>query len=194
MAADAFDLAGFCVGFVESDEVIDAGCSREGDVIVGIASSGLHSNGFSLIRRLIDTGRLPLTDDLLAPTALYAPIVLELVRSLRANDLRVGGLAHITGGGLARNLPRALPAELGARVWAARWPRPEIFAPVAQAAALSDEEMRATFNCGIGFAAVVPHAAADHSLAVIRGAGFDAWLIGDVRPVAELGGRRYVEA
>lgn len=186
MGEDEFDLAGFCVGFVERDSLIDGSAARAGDVVIGLASSGLHSNGFSLIRRLVDEGRLPLTDGLLTPTRLYAPTVLGLVG--------VHAMAHITGGGLARNLPRAVGAALGVRVDPSTWPQPAIFDDVARAAGMDAAEMRATFNCGIGFAVTVERDAAESVMGALESRGMEAWHIGEVRPVDELGGSRYVEA
>lgn len=193
MAEDEFDLAGFCIGFAERDAVISAADSRAGDVIVGLASSGLHANGFSLIRALLDDGNLAPSDELLTPTRLYAPVVLELLAALRAGGLRAGGLAHITGGGLARNLPRAVPDGLGVRVDTSAWPQPAIFEQVARAAGMAGDEMRATFNCGIGFAVLLEPDAARPALALLRQDGIEAWVVGEVRPAGELGGR-YTEA
>jgi phosphoribosylformylglycinamidine cyclo-ligase len=186
MADDEFDLAGFCVGFVERSALIDGTAAQAGDVVIGLASSGLHSNGFSLIRRLVDDGQLPLVDELLTPTRLYARAVLAL------SD--VNGLAHITGGGLARNLPRAVGPSLGMQLDPSSWPQPAIFDIVARAAGMNGEEMRATFNCGIGFAAIVDRDAAGAAIAALARHDIEAWLIGEVRPVDELGGSRYVEA
>lgn len=186
MGEDEFDLAGFCVGFVERSELIDGSATRAGDVVIGLASSGLHSNGFSLIRRLVDDGRLPLTDELLTPTRLYARAVLGLDG--------VHGLAHITGGGLARNLPRAVGPTLGIRVDPAAWRQPAIFDAVARAAGMDGVEMRATFNCGIGFAVIVGRDTVEATIASLAGQGIEAWPIGEVRPIDELGGSRYVEA
>ncbi len=194
MDPDAFDLAGFCIGFVERDELIDGGAAKEGDVVVGMASSGLHANGFSLVRRLIDTGVLTLDEELLTPTRLYAGAVKNLLDQLRGWGLRVGGLAHITGGGLAGNLHRAVGAGLGVRVKVGSWPEPRIFRSLARAAGIDDAQMRATFNCGIGFAAVVEPAAVDTTVASLREAQIEAWVIGEVLPLAELGGTRYLEA
>lgn len=194
MDDDAFDLAGFCIGFVERGELIDNSAARAGDFVVGLASSGLHSNGYSLVRRLIDAGRLPLSNELLTPTRLYAPVVLDLLSDLRAGGHRIGGLAHVTGGGLARNLPRAVGADLGVQVRPADWPVPAIFDAVQRAADMDGAEMRATFNGGIGFAVVVEPEAVVRTLESIRGAGIDAWQIGEVRPAADLGGATYVEA
>ncbi|HUP83180.1 MAG TPA: phosphoribosylformylglycinamidine cyclo-ligase [Candidatus Limnocylindria bacterium] len=190
MEPDEFDLAGFCVGFVERSDLVDGSAARAGDIVIGMASSGLHSNGFSLIRRLIDDGRLPLTDELLTPTRLYARAVLDLA------DASVGlrGLAHITGGGLARNVPRALGGSLGVRVDPAAWSQPAIFDVVARAAGMDGADMRATFNCGIGFAAIVAPDGAGAVTGFLAARGIESWPIGDVRPVDDLGGRRYVEA
>lgn len=193
MDPDAFDLAGFCIGFVERDEIIDGGAAKDGDVVVGVASSGLHANGYSLVRRLIDTGVLTLDEELLTPTRLYSGAVLRLLDQLRGRGLRVGGLAHITGGGLAGNLPRAIGADLGVRVNVGSWPEPRIFRSLARSAGIDGAQMRATFNCGIGFAAVVEPAAADTTIASLRESQIEAWVIGEVRPIAELGGARYVE-
>jgi phosphoribosylformylglycinamidine cyclo-ligase len=193
MDEDAFDLAGFCIGFVERDEMIDNSAAQPGDVIVGMASSGLHSNGYSLVRRLVDDGLLPLADELLTPTRLYAPAVLELIAVIRGRGLRIGGLAHVTGGGVARNLPRAVGIGLGVRVRPADWPQPPIFESIRRAADIDAAELRATFNCGIGMAAVVEPAAAELAVETIRNAGIDAWQIGEVRPLVELGAD-YVEA
>ncbi len=194
MHEDDFDLAGFCIGFAERDELIDARQSRAGDVIVGMASSGLHSNGYSLVRKLVADGTLPLSEELLTPTRLYAPAVLALIDALRDRGLRVGGLAHITGGGLARNLPRALDAKLRARVHPGSWPEPDIFERIARAAHASGVEMRATFNCGIGFAAVVEPAAAQVAIDAVGAHGIEAWVDRRRLRRANSGDERYVEA
>ncbi len=194
MADDEFDMAGFCVGFAERDELIDARLSRPGDVIIGLASSGLHSNGYSLVRKLIGSGQLTLNDELLTPTRLYAPAVLALVGELRDRRQRIGGLAHITGGGLARNLPRAIGADMAAVVDTASWPAPTIFESISKGAGVSGAEMRAIFNCGIGFAAVVEPAAAEAAVAALARHGIEAWQIGRVEQATLHDGKRYVEA
>jgi phosphoribosylformylglycinamidine cyclo-ligase len=186
MAEDDFDLAGFCVGFVERDDLIDGSAARPGDVVIGLASSGLHSNGFSLVRRLVDDGRLPLSEELLTPTRLYSPAVLKLGR--------VHGLAHITGGGLARNLPRAVARDLGIRIRVGSWHQPELFDTIARAADMDGAEMRATFNCGIGFAVVVEPEAVSETIQVLGENDVEAWPIGEVATLADLGGVRYLEA
>jgi phosphoribosylformylglycinamidine cyclo-ligase len=194
MDDDEFDLAGFCVGYVERSRLIDGSAAREGYIVVGLASSGLHANGFSLIRGLIDDGRLPLTEELLTPTRLYAPTVLDLEASFWRDQRSLGGLAHITGGGLARNLPRAVGPALGVRVDPTRWRQPSIFDAIERAAEMDGAEMRATFNCGIGFAAIVAPEAADWVIELMGDRGIKAWAIGEVRPIDELGRQRYQEA
>ncbi|CAN5709256.1 phosphoribosylformylglycinamidine cyclo-ligase [soil metagenome] len=193
MGDDDFDLAGFAIGFVERDELIDGTAARAGDVIIGLASSGLHANGFSLVRSLIERGTLELSDELLEPTRLYAPAVLALIEALRTSGLRLGGLAHVTGGGLAGNLPRGVTATLGVRLDPSAWPQPELFTRIGRLAGIGAVELRATLNCGIGFAAVVEPAAVEPSIALLAGHGIAAWPIGTIAPAAELGAR-YVEA
>ncbi len=194
MDPDAFDMAGFCIGFVERDELIDGRAARAGDIVIGLASSGLHANGYSLVRRLVDDGALALDEQLLTPTRLYAPAVLRLTADLRGRGLRVGGLAHITGGGLAGNLPRAVGSDLGVRIKVGSWPEPQIFGTISRSAGIGDAEMRTTFNCGIGFAAVVEPAALDATLDSLGESLIESWAIGEIRPIDELGGARYLEA
>jgi len=203
MAADAFDLAGFCVGFVERDELIDRTDAQAGDAIIGLASSGLHANGYSLIRKLVDQGSISLADvtdggqtwadELLTPTTLYAPAILALLGMLRTEGLRSGGLAHITGGGLAANLPRAVGDDLGVRFLTSSWPQPPVFDAIGRLAGIGGAEMRATFNCGIGFAIVLEDAAVDSSIQLLAGHGIEARRVGEVRTLDDLGAR-YVEA
>jgi phosphoribosylformylglycinamidine cyclo-ligase len=162
MEPDAFDLAGFCVGVVGEDAMLGPQRVREGDVLVGLASSGLHANGYSLVRRALldDAGyeldevlpRLgrPLADELLEPTRIYAPLVLEL-----AGDGLVHAAAHVTGGGLVENVPRALPASLGARIRPASWPVPSIYGVLEDVTGASAEDLRSTFNLGIGMVLVI---------------------------------------
>lgn len=187
MEEDAFDLAGFCVGVVEEDSMLGPHRVTEGDALVGLASSGLHSNGFSLVRRaLLERGgyglddELPrlgrrLGDELLEPTAIYAPLVLGL-----ASDGLVRAAAHVTGGGLPENLPRVLPAGLGAEVREGSWPVPPVFGLVREAAGASAEDMRATFNMGIGMVLVVPSERVPEVLERSTAAGTSAFEIGRV--------------
>ncbi|MEP6759120.1 MAG: phosphoribosylformylglycinamidine cyclo-ligase [Actinomycetota bacterium] len=160
MPDDQFDLAGFCVGVVEETAMLGAQRVTEGDVLIGLASSGLHANGYSLVRRVLLDGRpldatVPelgrsLADELLEPCAIHAPIVLDLHRRglLRA-------AAHITGGGVIENIPRMMPAGLGARLQRGSWTEPAIFGLLQREADLSDDDLFATFNMGLGMVLVV---------------------------------------
>jgi phosphoribosylformylglycinamidine cyclo-ligase len=160
MPDDQFDLAGFCVGVVDEGRVLGPDRVREGDVVIGLASSGLHANGFSLVRSaLLDRYPLDetppgldrvLADELLEPCVIYAPDVLSL-----ANDGLLHAAAHITGGGFLENIPRALPPGSGARIRHGAWPEPAIFGLIRAAADASDADMFSTFNMGVGMVLVV---------------------------------------
>jgi phosphoribosylformylglycinamidine cyclo-ligase len=148
-----YDLAGFCVGVVEKARIIDGRTIAAGDVLLGLASSGPHSNGYSLIRRIVGEEPLSsnLADSLMEPTRIYVKPVLKLLAAVP-----VRGLAHITGGGLLGNVPRVLPAGTRALIKKAAWPRPEIFGWLQQTGKVADEEMWRVFNCGIGMVVIVP--------------------------------------
>jgi phosphoribosylformylglycinamidine cyclo-ligase len=227
MAADELDLAGACTGVVERSRLIDGSAVEAGDAIVGFGASGLHSNGFSLVRSVVadagwdldasfagllrGVGGAPrdatgdagpdatLGDVLLTPTRIYARAVLRLRDDLeaaggtaRGTNPGIHGLAHITGGGLPGNVPRALPAGLGARLDPARWPLPPVMRLIATAAGIDDAELRATFNGGLGMVAVVPADAVEPAIASLARSGVPAWRVGEVAPLEALGGR-YVE-
>ncbi|MGE4219295.1 MAG: phosphoribosylformylglycinamidine cyclo-ligase [Alphaproteobacteria bacterium] len=186
-----YDLAGFSVGAVERDKALTGATVRDGDLLLGLASSGLHSNGYSLVRRLVerlgadyaapapfDPSR-SLGEALLTPTRIY-------VASCRA-ALATGGvraLAHITGGGLLENLPRVLPDGLGARLDWSAWQRPAVFDWIAQAGRVTGPELARTFNCGIGMIAVVPPDAADAVTAALAAAGETVYRIGRIEPAS----------
>jgi phosphoribosylformylglycinamidine cyclo-ligase len=184
-AGDDYDLAGFCVGLVEKDAIIDGRRTRAGDAIIGLASSGPHSNGYSLIRRLLAAsgatpateldGR-PLYDALLAPTRIYVRSVLALMA-----ELPVHGVAHITGGGPTGNIPRTLPEGLEAVLEERAWPRPAVFDWLQSAGHIERAEMHRTFNCGLGMTLTVPAEHADRALAILRGRGEQASVVGEVR-------------
>jgi phosphoribosylformylglycinamidine cyclo-ligase len=180
-----YDLAGFAVGAVERDALLDGTQARAGDAVVGIPSSGVHSNGYSLVRMLCDPldwaeeyglGE-PLADALLRPTRIYVRTCLQLLR-----DFPVHGFAHITGGGLTENIPRVLPPGLGVRLQRGSWQEPPIFGLLRQLGSLSDDEMWRTFNCGLGMVVVVPAA---HAAAVATATG--GTVVGEV--VADPEGR-----
>ena len=186
-AAGDYDLAGFCVGAVERDNVLTGRDIAPGDVILGLASSGVHSNGFSLVRRIIQQegwqidepmpgqgGRL-LGDVLLEPTRIYVRALLPLVQ-----EGRIKGLAHITGGGLLENSPRVLPQGCHTIVNADRWPLPVLFAILQQGGRIAPEEMARTFNCGVGMAVIVAADSARSVAAALEGAGETAFEIGRV--------------
>jgi phosphoribosylformylglycinamidine cyclo-ligase len=182
---DDYDLAGFCVGLVERDAIIDGSKVQPGDAVIGLSSSGPHSNGYSLIRKLLsvagaDAGTQldghSLFDRLLVPTRIYVKSLLAL-----AAAMPVHGLAHITGGGLTDNIPRVLRAGLEVRLQRSAWPRDPVFDWLAHTGKLDDAEMHRTFNCGIGMVVIVAAARADAALALLRQHGEAAQLIGAVR-------------
>jgi phosphoribosylformylglycinamidine cyclo-ligase len=219
MEPDEFDLAGFCVGVVERERLIDGSSAREGDALIGIASSGLHSNGYSLVRHILaenrlnlgegyaellgrilgpetpaepDAAALSLGEVLLTPTRIYSQAILGLRRRLleAGSDLR--GVAHVTGGGLPGNVPRALPEGLAARLDPSAWPMPSVMKLMGALGSLSDAEIRSTFNGGLGMVCVVPSAAVDAALASLAADGLAAWRVGEA--TAGHSGVRYVES
>lgn len=180
-----YDLAGFCVGVVERELIIDGSRVRAGDAVIGLSSSGPHSNGYSLIRRLLAVagataatqldGRT-LFDRLLTPTRIYVRSLLQLIRALP-----VHGLAHITGGGLSDNIPRVLSAGLQVRLQRSSWPRDPVFDWLERTGNINAQEMYRTFNCGIGMVVIVAATQVDAALKVLQGAGEQAQLIGVVQ-------------
>ncbi len=177
MDDDEFDLAGFCVGMLQHADRTGPDLVNEGDALIGLPSSGLHSNGYSLVRSALlgsagysledvlpRLGR-SLADELLEPTTIYAPLVLRLL-----DDHGVHAVAHITGGGIPENLPRALPPGLGAEVDERAWPTPPIFELVGEAGGVTQEELRATFNMGIGMVLIVDPRSVDDVLSAADGA------------------------
>ena len=183
-AAGEYDLAGFAVGVVEKDAIIDGRSIAAGDVVIGIASSGPHSNGFSLIRKIVEAKHVhfempfegrTLGDVLLEPTRIYVRPLLRLF-----GEVRVKGMAHITGGGLVENIPRVLPNKLQARLERKRWTRPGIFDWLQREGKVSDAEMHRVFNCGIGMVVVLAATDAKRALVVLEDAGERAQQIGEI--------------
>ena len=172
-----YDLAGFCVGVVERKRIISGKSIRPGDVLIGLASSGAHSNGYSLIRKIVERARpdAAMLDALMEPTRIYVKSVLKLIASVP-----VKGLAHITGGGLVGNVPRVLPRGTRAVIAASSWPRPPLFKWLQQQGNVAEEEMHRVFNCGIGMVAVVAAADAKRAAAKLRAAGETVYEIGTV--------------
>ncbi len=181
-----YDLAGFCVGAVEKSALLDGSRVQTGDVLIGIASSGAHANGFSLIRRILeragspwdlDLGGVRLADALLAPTAIYVRPMLRLLAERPPH-----AMAHITGGGLTENIIRVVPEHLALDIDAGAWPLPPLFAWLAEVGRLGDAELWRTFNCGIGFVLLVDAAAATATGGWLAQAGLRHWRIGEVVP------------
>jgi phosphoribosylformylglycinamidine cyclo-ligase len=183
-----YDLAGFCVAIVEEDELIDGREVRNGDRIVAVASSGVHSNGFSLVRRILESSgttaesRLPgdggpgLIDALLTPTMLYG----SLVHALREAALPIHGMAHITGGGLPENLPRCLPEGLHGAIDPDSWERPALFRWLQEQGEVAEADLWNTFNLGVGFCLVVSEEAVAATLRTCRAVGHRAWVLGQI--------------
>lgn len=194
-AAGEYDLAGFAVGVVDRAQMLDGTKAVVGDTVIGVASSGLHSNGFSLARRVIEGEmRLRMGDlvpelgttagkALLVPTKIYARAVTAL---LGACGNAVHGLSHITGGGLGGNLPRVLPEGLGARLDLASYERPPIFNVIAKGGPVDEDEMRRTFNLGVGLAVVIAKEAVDGAIAALQTAGETAWRLGEIIHVGDV--------
>ena len=165
-----YDLAGFCTGIVEENEIVDGKIIKPGDKVIGLASSGLHSNGYTLINDMLWRHKIFWKDtpELLTPTTIYAPIVKELM-----DEYPILGMAHITGGGIEENLSRCLPEGLKVRVDYNSWPLPPIFSKVQLAGEIPEEEMKRVFNLGIGFCLVVPPEIDIHTT-------IPSWVIGEV--------------
>jgi phosphoribosylformylglycinamidine cyclo-ligase len=225
MDPTAFDLAGCCVGVVERELLIDGTAAQAGDAILGLAASGLHANGFSLVRGLVSRWDLPLDrpyqeqlvrtlggdattaamgvepehelatlgEVLLTPTRIYARPILALRSALLSAGHDLRAVAHITGGGLPGNVPRALPAGLGARLDPLRWWMPSVMRLIGALGGLGDDEIRATFNGGLGMVVVVAPAAIEAATSALRDAGVESEVVGEVLPVDRLGGARYAE-
>ena len=172
-----YDLAGFCTGVVEEDDIIDGSNITKGDLIIGIESSGLHSNGFSLINDMLWRHKIAYLDmpELSTPTRIYVSVVRELI-----NEVPILGMAHITGGGIVENLPRCIPDGLKANVNYDSWPLPDIFKKIMFAGEIPPEEMKRVFNLGIGYCIVIPKDAERDAHDTIDAFGYKSWTIGEV--------------
>jgi phosphoribosylformylglycinamidine cyclo-ligase len=207
MEPGEFDLAGFCVGVVERSRMIDGTAPKAGDALIGIASNGLHSNGFTLVRRIIadagldlgegydelvgrilgpdtmpepETAGLSLGEVLLTPTRIYALAILRLRRRLNETGADLLGVAHVTGGGLPGNVPRVVPAGLGARLHPGNWPMPSIMRLLGVLGSLSEGEVRSTFNGGIGMVCVVPLESVETAISSLEDDDLEAWHVGEI--------------
>ena len=173
-----YDMAGFCTGIVDKEDIIDGKSIKPSDRIIGLASSGLHSNGYSLVNYLLTRHQIFYADhpELLTPTTIYAPVVKRLLREID----EVYGMAHITGGGIPENLPRCLPKGLKAHVDWNAWSVPEIFMEIQRKGNVDELEMRRVFNLGIGYCVVVPANRVELTMDIIREEDIDCWEIGEV--------------
>lgn len=185
-AGSDYDLAGFCVGVVEKSQILDGSKVAEGDVLLGLASSGPHSNGYSLIRKILEISGAnldteldgqPLGDALLAPTRIYVKPLLSLIKD---SGVEVHALSHITGGGLLENVPRVLPSDLTARIDAGAWQRPAVFDWLQRQGNVSEHEMHRVLNCGIGMIVVVSAAQADAAKRHLEAAGERVFRLGEI--------------
>ncbi|MEA2550066.1 MAG: phosphoribosylformylglycinamidine cyclo-ligase [Chloroflexota bacterium] len=225
MDDDAFDLSGSCIGVVERQDLIDGSAVVAGDAIVGLAASGLHANGYSLVRALLAQWDLDLGEPyqarlrrslgdaetdaaiavapreematlgeiLLTPTRVYARAVIDARAAVRAVGMDIHGIGHVTGGGLPGNVPRAIPGSLSARLDPARWVMPSVMRLFGALGGLDDEELRATFNGGLGMVMVVPPAGVPTALEALAAFDVTAAVVGEVAESADVGGARYVE-
>jgi len=177
------DLAGFCTGIVEENEIIDGSLIQRGDKIIGIESSGIHSNGYSLINEMLWRHKISYKDshigegtpELLTPTTIYVSVVEALLK-----EVPILGMAHITGGGIPENLPRCLPKGLKAHVDYNSWPLPKLFSKIQLAGEIPEEDMKTTFNMGIGYCLVIPDEGVQDAHDVIASYGYKSWTIGEI--------------
>nr|WP_275051467.1 phosphoribosylformylglycinamidine cyclo-ligase [Brenneria goodwinii] len=178
-----YDVAGFCVGVVEKSEIIDGSKVQAGDVLVALAASGPHSNGYSLVRKILEVSKTdpaqvalegkPLADHLLAPTKIYVKSILSLIEKID-----VHAICHLTGGGFWENIPRVLPEGMQATIDESSWQWPAVFNWLQQAGNVSRREMYRTFNCGVGMIVALPAEQADEAIALLNSSGETAWKIG----------------
>lgn len=182
---DDYDIAGFCVGVVEKSAIIDGSKVQNGDAIIALASSGPHSNGYSLVRKIIEVSGVnpaayqlagrSIADHLLAPTKIYVKSILNLI-----TQLDIHAIAHITGGGFWENIPRVLPDNTQAIINENSWQWPAIFNWLQQAGNVSRHEMYRTFNCGVGLIVVLPKSLAEQAITLLHSYGENAWLLGEI--------------
>lgn len=186
---DDYDLAGFCVGVVEENEVITGKAVQQGDVLIALASSGVHSNGYSLVRKVIEVSQTDVTtttlnngenlaDALMKPTKIYVKSINALQKLI--GNANIHAMAHITGGGLTENLPRVLPDDLAAQIELASWQLPAVFDWLQQQGNITQNEMLRTFNCGVGYVVVVAKEYANQTLEFLNQQGEVAWQIGQI--------------
>ena len=184
-----YDLAGFCVGVVEKSEIIDGTAVKTGDTLIALGSSGAHSNGYSLIRKVLEVSGAnpadllegkPLSEHLLAPTKIYVKSILQLIK-----QTEVHAIAHLTGGGFWENIPRVLPDNTKAVIDESSWQWPAIFNWLQEKGNISRYEMYRTFNCGVGMVIALPKKEVETAIALLEQAGEKAWVIGKIAPLSE---------
>lgn len=187
MPEDDYDVAGFSVGVVDRQKIIDKNAVKAGDVMIALASSGVHSNGFSLVRKVLDIenadlttpmeelGGKPLGETLLTPTKIYVKSILELIK-----HIQVKGISHITGGGFYENMPRSIPKGLGVRIQKSVVKTPPIFNLIQKKGNISEHDMFNTFNMGVGMSVIVAKKDADRALEILKECGEDAYLLGEI--------------
>ncbi|HHF5121944.1 TPA: phosphoribosylformylglycinamidine cyclo-ligase [Haemophilus influenzae] len=184
-----YDLAGFCVGVVEKSEIIDGTAVKTGDTLIALGSSGAHSNGYSLIRKVLEVSGAnpadllegkPLSEHLLAPTKIYVKSILQLIK-----QTEVHAIAHLTGGGFWENIPRVLPDNTKAVIDESSWQWPAIFNWLQEKGNISRYEMYRTFNCGVGMVIALPEKEVETAIALLEQAGEKAWVIGKIAPLSE---------
>lgn len=176
-AKDKFDLAGFCVGVVDRDKIIDGRHCRNGDMLLGLASSGLHSNGYSLVRKIFLPHEIrdKLGKQLIRPTRIYTKALLHLIKKVK-----IKAISHITGGGFYDNIPRVLPGGITARVTKGSWPVPPIFKRIQRRGQIEESEMYRTFNMGLGMVLALSPRSVRHALPVLSELGQKAWVVGEL--------------
>lgn len=180
-SGDSYDLAGFCVGVVDKENLIDGNSISTGDIIVGLSSSGPHSNGFSLIRKILEIGDKPIINGqpieklLLSPTRIYVKPIMQLIKKVK-----IKGLAHITGGGITENIPRILKNTIQAEININSWKQGPVFDWLSIAGKISPDEMRKTFNCGVGMVVIVEQSDLNSTLDILNKAGEVAWKLGEI--------------
>ena len=174
---EEYDLAGFCVGIVEKNQIIDGSKVSTGDQIIALGSSGPHSNGYSLIRKVLEKSKPSSSqlDSLIEPTKIYVKSILSLIQ-----NLPVHAISHITGGGLLENIPRVLPKHLAANLDQNSWELPQIFKWLQSEGNIDTMEMYRVLNCGVGMVVIVPKASSDEAINILKSCGENAWLIGEV--------------
>ncbi len=176
-SGDKTDIAGFCVGMVSKENILDGALCRAGDMLIGLSSNGVHSNGFSLVRKIFTEQELKgeLGKGLIKPTRIYVKAVLELLKKRL-----IKAAAHITGGGFYENIPRALPEGMGAVIKKGSWPKNDIFTRIKEKGRIHEKEMHRTFNMGIGFTVVCGPDKTQAVLDTLKAMGQDSWVIGEV--------------